>query len=209
MRDDLRADGLREDDLRRDDIRLEDLRIEEGFLILPLLALTLLSFAFKRMRFLGFFVPLIRERIPCFLDFSLALLFLRLAFALSLSLLSFLGDFLGPRLEPPPLDSSDPPLEPPPPRDPPDPPLDPPLELPDPPLDPLLEPPDSPLDPPLDSLPELLDPPVELPDPPPELLFEEDEELPTLLIVTLLTLRVPVLAVIRIRRVFSSAADII
>ena len=186
MGDDLRADGLGEDDLRRDalgrdalgrdDIRLEDLRIEEGLVILPLLALTLLSFAFKRMRFLGFFVPLIRERILCFLDFSLALLFLRLAFALSLSLLSFLGDFLGPRLEPPPLDSSDPPLEPPPPRDPPDPPLD---------------------------------PPVELPDPPPELLFEEDEELPTLLIVTLLTLRVPVLAVIRIRRVFSSAADII
>jgi hypothetical protein len=42
-----------------------------------------------------------------------------------------------------------------------------------------------------------------------ELLVEDDEELPTLLIVTLLTLRVPVLAVIRIRRVFSSAADII
>jgi len=37
---------------------------------------------------------------------------------------------------------------------------------------------------------------------------EFDEELPTLLIVTLLTLRVPVLAAIRIRRVFSSAADI-
>lgn len=41
-----------------------------------------------------------------------------------------------------------------------------------------------------------------------ELLVEDDEELPTLLIVTLLTLRVPVLAAIRIRRVFSSAADI-
>ena len=37
---------------------------------------------------------------------------------------------------------------------------------------------------------------------------EVEEELPTLLIVTLLTLRVPVLAAIRIRRVFSSAADI-
>ena len=163
MGDDLRADGLGEDDLRRDAIRLEDLRIEEGLVILPLFALTFLSFAFKRMRFVGFFVPLIRERIPCFLDFSLALLFLRLAFALSLSLLPFSGDLLGPRLEPPPLDSSDPPLEPPPPPDPPDPPdpldppLDPPLELPDPPLDPLLEP----LDPPLDSLPEPLDPPVD------------------------------------------------
>ena len=37
---------------------------------------------------------------------------------------------------------------------------------------------------------------------------EVEEELPTLLIVTLLTLRVPVFAAIRIRRVFSSAADI-
>lgn len=128
MRDDLRAD-----DLRRDDIRLEDLRIEEGFLILPLLDLTLLSFARKRMRFFLFFVPLIRDRILCFLDFSLALLFLRLVFALSLSLLRFLGDLLGPRLEPPPLDSSDPPREPPPPPDPPDPPLDPPLDPPSPP----------------------------------------------------------------------------
>ena len=45
-------------------------------------------------------------------------------------------------------------------------------------------------------------------EPDPELLAEEDEELPTLLIVTLFTLRVPVLAAIRIRRVFSSAADI-
>ena len=41
-----------------------------------------------------------------------------------------------------------------------------------------------------------------------ELLVEDDEELPTLLIVTLLTLRTPLLAAIRIRRVFSSAADI-
>ena len=107
-----------------------------------------------------------------------------------------------------------------------DPLLDPP-ELPDPPLDPLLDP--------LLGLvsvsPELLliggvgeltsvflgavvvFLPLPLPalltaEPDPELLAEEDEELPTLLIVTLFTLRVPVLAAIRIRRVFSSAADI-
>ena len=88
----------------------------------------------------------------------------------------------------------------------------------DPPLDPLLDSPLEPLlEPPLDPLliegvgllaSDLVsafdsDLGLEL-----ELLVEDDEELPTLLIVTLLTLRTPLLAAIRIRRVFSSAADI-
>ncbi len=173
----------------RIDFFREDLDLEP-----PRLDFTPLSLFFKRLTF--FLLPealafLIRDLIFCFFDFVLFRLLLTFDLRFRLSAFFVPEEAGRPGLVTPP-------MPPPPPRPPPPPPpllLLPPEELDELPDDSDF---DSVLGLELDSALGL-----EL-----ELLVEDDEELPTLLIVTLFTLRVPVLAAIRIRRVFSSAADI-